>query len=120
MIIVVFEVLLPKDKRDDYLKTAAEIRPVLEKSPGFISVERFQSLSDESKLLSLSTFADEAAVAAWRNELSHRVAQAKGRDGIFTSYRIRVAHVARDYSLEDRMQAPADSQELHKKPIDKW
>lgn len=113
MVAVIFEVI-PKDGRtEDYLDTAARLRPVLETMDGFISVERFQSLTDPKKYLSLSFFRDEAAVRAWRNQPPHRGAQAAGRSEIFSGYRLRIAHVVRDYGLFDRDEAPDDSRERH-------
>ncbi len=113
MIAVIFEVQPAPGRRDEYLSTAAAIKPLLEKIDGFVSVERFQSLTDPDKLLSLSIFRDEAAVNAWRNLAEHRTAQAAGRGGIFSGYRIRVAAVLRDYGLNERDEAPADSRERH-------
>jgi heme-degrading monooxygenase HmoA len=113
MIAVIFEVRPKPERRQEYLDIAAELRPMLERIDGFISIERFQSLSDPGKLLSLSIFRDEAAVRAWRNTEAHRVAQAKGRGGIFADYRIRVAGVLRDYTMQGREETPADSLALH-------
>lgn len=111
MIAVIFEVW--PDRRDDYLDIAAELRAHLKEIDGFISVERFESLTEKGKMLSLSFFRDEAAVQAWRNVAEHRVAQAKGRGGIFKDYRLRIASVVRDYGMNDRAQAPGDSKTLH-------
>lgn len=113
MIAVIFEVEPAEGERETYLNIAASLRSELAELDGFISVERFQSLADPGKLLSLSFFRDEAAVKAWRNLPHHRVAQARGRAGVFTDYRLRVAEVARDYGLSERDQAPGDSQKVH-------
>jgi heme-degrading monooxygenase HmoA len=113
MIAVIFEVEPAPGRRDDYLATAAALKPVLEEIDGFISVERFQSLANPGKVLSLSFFRDETAVAAWRNTRQHRGAQAAGRGDIFSGYRLRVAAVVRDYGLHDRDQAPDDSRAAH-------
>ena len=106
MIAVIFELWPASGRRDDYLDIAAALRPELEAVDGFISVERFQSLTEAGKLLSLSFFRDEAAVAEWRNRPQHRAAQAAGRDGLFTDYRLRLAEVVRDYGLNDRAEVP--------------
>ncbi len=113
MIAVIFEVTISEGRKDDYLDIAANLRPLLEEVEGFISVERFQSLSDPAKLLSLSLFEDEAAVQRWRALSAHRKAQAKGRGGVFADYRLRVAHVIRDYGMTDRAEAPKDSRQAH-------
>ena len=113
MIAVIFEVEPRPEHKQQYLDIAASLRPQLEQIDGFISIERFQSLTDEKKILSLSFFRDEDAVAAWRNTQAHRDAQAKGRDGIFATYRLRIAGVIRDYGMDDRDQAPADSRTAH-------
>lgn len=113
MIAVIFEVIPHADKKQNYLETAAEIRPYLEKIDGFISIERFQSLTDPEKLLSVSFFRDEEALNEWRRLEAHRKAQQVGRASYFRDYRLRVAHVLRDYSMEDREAAPADSLALH-------
>ncbi|WP_129790823.1 antibiotic biosynthesis monooxygenase [Sphingosinicella sp. CPCC 101087] len=113
MIAVLFEVHARHPRRRAYLDLASALRPELERIDGFVSVERFQSLNDEEKLLSLSFFRDEAAVAAWRNLPQHRQAQARGRSGLFDDYRLRIAHVVRDYGLRDRSQAPEDSHRTH-------
>jgi heme-degrading monooxygenase HmoA len=111
MIAVIFEVEPAEGRFDDYLAHAARLRTELEKVPGFISVERFRSLTNPAKLLSLSFWEDEAAVACWRTDGTHRASQKAGRDGIFAGYRLRVAAVLRDYAMaERREQAPADSQ----------
>lgn len=112
MIAIIFEVWPADGRREAYLDHAARLRPELEKMDGFISVERFQSISDPGKMLSLSFWRDEAAVAGWRTHEGHRVVQAAGRGGVFKDYRLRVAGVIRDYGLRDRREeAPADSQE---------
>ena len=113
MIAVIFEVEPADGKKADYLDVAAAMRPMVEEVEGFISVERFQSLTNPEKLLSLSFFEDEAAVERWRALAAHRGAQTKGRKGLFAGYRLRVASVLRDYGLHDRAQAPADSLNIH-------
>jgi heme-degrading monooxygenase HmoA len=110
MIAVIFEVWPAEGHKDEYLGLAAALRPELEKMDGFVSVERFQSLTEPGKLLSLSIWRDEAAVEAWRNHSGHRATQAKGRSGVFADYRLRVAQVVRDYGLRQRAGAPEDSQ----------
>ena len=106
MIGVIFEVWPAEGRRQEYLALAAELRPLLERIDGFIAVERFESLTEAGKLLSLSFFRDEAAVAQWRTVAEHRVAQAAGRSGIFRDYRLRVVGVIRDYGMHNRGQAP--------------
>jgi heme-degrading monooxygenase HmoA len=113
MIAVIFEVLPAAGRKQEYLDLAAALRPELEKIDGFISVERFASLTDEGKILSLSFFRDEVAVRQWRNLESHRAAQSAGRTGIFSDYRIRVAAVMRDYGMFEREQVPRDSLKAH-------
>jgi heme-degrading monooxygenase HmoA len=113
MIAVIFEVWPHADHRSDYFDIAAELRPHLQEIDGFISVERFESLTEEGKILSLSFWRDEAAVAQWRNLEHHRAAQAKGRGGIFANYRLRVASVLRDYGMNERAEAPKDSVNRH-------
>ena len=113
MIAVIFEVCPADGRKQTYLDIAAELRPELERIDGFLSIERFQSLSDETKILSLSFWRDEAAVAAWRNTDHHRSAQQAGRGGVFRDYRLRVAHVLRDYGLKERTEAPADSRQVN-------
>lgn len=113
MIAVIFEVEPVEGRQRDYFDIAAEMRPLLEQVEGFISVERFQSLTTPGKILSLSFFEDEDAVREWRSLSAHRGAQAKGRKGIFRDYRQRVAHVVRDYGMFERDQAPTDSRETH-------
>ena len=113
MIAVIFE-LLPADGRSqDYLDTAADLRPLLDGIDGFLSIERFRSLSIPGKILSLSFWRDEEAVASWRRTEAHRIAQGQGRAGIFSDYRLRVANVNRDYGMRERDQAPADSRAFH-------
>ena len=139
MIAVIFEVWPKPEHRQTYLDIAASLRPQLERIDGFISIERFESLSEPGKILSLSFFRDDAAVAAWRNvedhrhvagidedadrhghvlfydEIveDHRHAQAKGRGKVFADYRLRIAGVIRDYCMQDRAQAPKDSLSAH-------
>ncbi len=106
MIVVLFEVEPNARGADDYLELAAALRPELEKIDGFVSLERFQSLADPTKLLSMSCWRDEAAVREWRNFEAHRRAQHAGRAGLFADYRLRVCSVLRDYGMHDRRQAP--------------
>ena len=113
MIAVIFEVEPAEGEMGHYLDLAAALRGDLEQIDGFISIERFESLSKPGKLLSLSFFRDEAAVAAWRNRPGHRTTQGKGRHGVFADYRLRVAQVMRDYGLNERDEAPADSRAMH-------
>lgn len=109
MMAVIFEVVPRTGARSTYLDLAAELAPKLAAVDGFISVERFQSITNPNKMLSLSFWRDEDAVAQWRRLESHRGAQAVGREHVFARYRMRVAAVVRDYGLDDRAQAPADS-----------
>jgi heme-degrading monooxygenase HmoA len=113
MIAVIFEVEPAEGRREDYLDHAARLRPVLEKIDGFISVERFQSITDPKKVLSLSFWRDEDAVIAWRNTAAHRASQRVGREGVFAGYRLRVASVMRDYGMNERAEAPDDSRLVH-------
>ncbi|MDP3654536.1 MAG: antibiotic biosynthesis monooxygenase [Rhodoferax sp.] len=113
MIAVIFEVLPHAEHRQAYLDTAAHLRAHLEQIDGFVSVERFESLSQPGKVLSLSFWRDEAAVQRWRTLEVHRQAQAAGRDQLFADYRLRVAQVLRDYGLDERQQAPQDSRQAH-------
>ena len=113
MIAVIFEVEPAEGKRDAYLGIAANLRPLLDGIDGFISIERFQSLVDPNRILSLSFWRDEDAVKAWRNTEEHRQAQRAGRGGIFAGYRLRIAHVVRDYGLTERDEAPADSRAVN-------
>ena len=114
MIAVLFEVWPADGQAAHYLDLAAALRPELERIDGFISVERFRSLADPAKLLSLSFWRDEAAVRAWRNQPAHRATQAAGRGGVFAGYRLRIAGVMRDYGMTERAQAPADSRAAHR------
>jgi heme-degrading monooxygenase HmoA len=112
VIAVIFEVW-PQD-RGAYLDIAALLAPLLDGIDGFISIERFESLAEPGKLLSLSFWRDEAAVTRWRNLEAHRAAQARGRGGVLRDYRLRVAQVERDYGFKDRAQAPGDSRAITK------
>jgi len=113
MIAVIFEVWLEDGRTPDYLDIAAELRPLLDEIDGFISIERFTSLSDPGKILSLSFWRDDEAVETWRKQAEHRKAQVRGRKEIMADYRLRVAHVLRDYTKSDRDQAPADNRAIH-------
>lgn len=113
MIAVIFEVEPAEGRETAYLDTAAALRPLLDEIEGFISVERFKSLTHPDKVLSLSFFENEEAVVRWRNTAEHRRAQRMGRGGVFRGYRLRIAHVLRDYGLSERDQAPSDSRAAH-------
>ena len=113
MIAVIFEVVPAPGRQQDYLDLAARLKPELEKMDGFISIERFASLTNEGKILSLSIWRDEESVRRWRNLEGHRAAQAQGRGGVFADYRLRVASVIRDYGMRERDEAPADSRKAH-------
>ena len=109
MLAVIFEVNPTKEGKSEYLQIAAELRKFLENRDGFISIERFQSLTEEGKILSLSFWRDESAIEEWRNILEHRTAQKRGKKFLFRSYRIRVVKVVRDYTETCRDEAPSDS-----------
>jgi len=109
MIAVIFEGIAQDDRKQAYLDTAARLRPLLEHIDGFVSIERFQSLTTPGKVLSLSFWRDEEAVRQWRNVTEHREAQRAGRQSIFADYRLRVAHVMRDYGKNERRKAPDDA-----------
>ena len=113
MIAVIFEAQPHPGRRDAYLDAAARLRPLLEKIDGFVSIERFESLTTPGKILSLSLWRDEEAVRTWRYIEEHRRIQAAGRQSIFADYRLRVAAVIRDYGMNDRAQAPEDSRRAH-------
>ena len=115
MIAVIFEFTPAEGRADEYFDIAASLRPQLERIDGFISIERFESVTSRGKFLSLSFWRDEEAVRAWRNLETHRDAQAKGRGGVFTDYRLRVASVMRDYGMNERTEAPEDSRKAHGK-----
>jgi heme-degrading monooxygenase HmoA len=112
MIAVIFEGIAHDDRKEAYLDTAARLRPLLENIDGFVSIERFQSLTTPGKILSLSFWRDEEAVRQWRNLEPHRQAQRAGRESIFQDYRLRVARVVRDYGMNERGEAPQDSSAL--------
>lgn len=113
MIAVIFEVTPYVGERHRYLDLAGDLRAKLEAMDGFISVERFESLTVRGKLLSLSFWRDEEAVRRWRETEAHRAAQQAGRGGVFADYRLRVADVLRDYGLHERDEAPPDSRAVH-------
>ena len=113
MIAVIFEVEPARGQQEHYLDIAAGLKQSLESIDGFISVERFQSLTNEGKILSLSFFRDEEAITAWRTTQEHRMAQSAGRGGVFENYRLRVANVIRDYGKFERDGAPPDSKQVH-------
>ena len=106
MIAVIFEFQPDPAQTSEYFDVAAELRPLLEDRDGFISIERFESVTSPGRFVSLSFWRDEEAVSQWRAHVEHQAAQAKGRGGVFLDYRLRVAEVARDYSMTDRSQAP--------------
>ena len=113
MIAVIFEVEPSESGRAESFRLAEELRPLLADIDGFISIERFESLTQPGRILSLSFWRDEAAVAAWRNVEAHRAAQAAGRAGVFRDYRLRIGHIVRDYGLHARDTAPPDSAQFH-------
>jgi len=113
MVAVIFEAIPGEGKKDEYFAIAEKLRPALNQIQGFISIERFQSVAHPGKILSLSFWKDEESIAQWRNVEMHRNAQAQGRRSVFSDYRLRVAQVVRDYGMNDREQAPADSKHIH-------
>jgi len=113
MIAVIFEVIPREGHHQTYLDAAAQLRPLLAAADGFVSIERFESLTTPGKILSLSFWRDEEAVAGWRRLEEHRAAQAAGRQSIFQGYRLRVTEVLRDYGMGERSEAPADSRQVH-------
>lgn len=113
MMAVIFEVWPAEGQRDTYLQMAAALREDLLKMDGFLSIDRFESLYEPGKMLSLSFWRDEASLAGWRALDAHRRAQAAGRSHVFGNYRLRIASVVRDYGMDERDEAPADSRSVH-------
>ncbi len=113
MIAVIFEFTPAEGRMPDYFELVAQLKPELDRADGFISLERFESITTPGKYVSLQFWRDEESVAKWRNVQLHRQAQAKGRGGIIADYRLRIATVSRDYTREDRAQAPKDSVAVH-------
>ena len=113
MIAVIFEVIPNPSRKQEYLDIAAKLFPLLVEIDGFLSIERFESLTEKGKMLSLSFWRDEQSVRQWRRLEMHRAAQKKGRNEIFENYRLRIAEVSRDYGMVRREQAPKDSREFH-------
>jgi len=113
MIAVIFEFTPAEGRFADYKALADGLADDVRQSDGFISIERFESITTKGKFVSLSFWRDEEAVRRWRNLQKHREAQKKGRGGIFKSYRLRIAQVVRDYTMDERAQAPADSVKVH-------
>jgi len=113
MIAVIFEFTAAPERRDEYLELAAGLNQAVKDFDGFLGIERFQSLSSPDRYLSLSFWRDEEAVRKWRNLQQHRAAQAKGRGGIFSAYRLRICSVIRDYGMRERGEAPRDSIAAH-------
>jgi heme-degrading monooxygenase HmoA len=113
MIAVIFEAQPHPGRKDDYLDAATTLRPLLAAIDGFVAIERFESLTQPGKILSLSFWRDEDAVRQWRNVEEHRRIQGGGRTAIFADYRLRVAQVLRDYGMHNRAQAPDDSRKAH-------
>ena len=106
MHVVIFELQPKSEGFEEYLDLAAALKCDLEKIEGFISIERFQSMTIDGKILSLSFWKTEDAIAEWRDQVNHREAQSRGYNNLFESYRLRVAEVKRDYTMTDREQAP--------------
>jgi heme-degrading monooxygenase HmoA len=113
MIAVIFEFTAADGRFADYKQLAEGLGEEVRRFDGFLSIERFQSISDPARFVSLSFWRDEEAVRRWRNLQKHREAQAKGRRGIFSNYRLRICSVIRDYGMQERGEAPKDSQLLH-------
>jgi heme-degrading monooxygenase HmoA len=113
MIAVIFEFTPAEGRFADYKALAEGLSEHVRDFEGFISIERFESITNKGKFVSLSFWRDEECVRKWRNVQKHREAQAKGRGGIFTGYRLRIAQVIRDYDMDKREQAPGDSRKVH-------
>jgi len=113
MIAVIFEFTPAPGRFPDYMELVGQLKPELDKADGFLSLERFESITAPGKFVSLQFWRDEASVAKWRQLQKHREAQKKGRGGIFASYRLRIAGVIRDYTMDERAQAPSDSVAAH-------
>jgi len=118
MIAVIFEARVSGEAQAEYLDLAAKLKPLLSELDGFIFIKRFQSVTNTSKMLSLSFWRDESAVAAWRNLPDHRRVQAAGRDHVFTDYHLCIAAIMRDYSMSSRNEVPPDSRTFHKEATD--
>jgi heme-degrading monooxygenase HmoA len=113
MIAVIFEFTPTPGRFAEYMDLVGRLKPELEKAEGFVSLERFESITAPGKFVSLQFWRDEESVRRWRNLQQHREAQKRGRGGIFASYRLRIAGVLRDYTMDQRDEAPRDSVAAH-------
>jgi heme-degrading monooxygenase HmoA len=113
MIAAIAEIFLKDNQMQEYTDFAAQLKPLVDKIEGFISNERFQSVADPNKILSLSFWENEESIKQFRNLELHRLAETKSRESIFSDYRIRIANVSRDYGMVDRKEAPTDSKMFH-------
>ncbi|HEY7239345.1 MAG TPA: antibiotic biosynthesis monooxygenase [Burkholderiales bacterium] len=113
MIAVIFEFTPAAGRFPDYMELVGTLKADLDQADGFISLERFESITTKGKFVSLQFWRDEESVRKWRILQRHREAQKRGRAGIFESYRLRIASVVRDYTMDERAQAPADSVKVH-------
>src|SRR5688500_8008896 len=113
MIAVIFEFTPAEGRFKDYMALVDTLREDLAKAEGFISLERFESITNRGKFVSLQFWRDDECVRKWRNLQKHREAQKQGRSSIFKSYRLRIASVIRDYEMDRRDQAPEDSLKVH-------
>lgn len=111
-IIVLFEVKPTKEGMDRYLELAKMLKPMLNGFKGFQSAERFRSISDDGKLLSMSVWDSEDDIKIWRNIAEHRLSQAEGKNKLFENYKITICSTIREYGLNDRENAPKDSNEF--------
>lgn len=113
MIAVIFEVTPAEGRAPDYFSMAMSLKADVEAVDGFISVERFESVTTPGKYVSLSFWRDEEALQNWRRHGRHRMMQKAGRESVFADYRLRIAGVIRDYGMNERAEAPEDSVALH-------
>ena len=118
-VVVLFEVTPTAEGKVRYLELAAQLKLLLSDAKGFIHSERFSSLNEEGKLLSLNVWENEESVKKWRNELHHRMSQSEGRERLFENYRITVAYVIREYDDYNRREAQEEYNEyFHNKQAD--
>ena len=79
---------------DEYFRVAARMRELALTQFGCVE---FQSVSEGNDEISLSYWADEASILAWKKHAEHVIAQQLGRERWYESYRVEIAAITRRY-----------------------
>ena len=79
-----------------YSQAAMRMLELAREQPGFLGVE---SAREDGLGITVSYWASEAAILAWKHHAEHRAVREQGRSTWYSAFHTRVCKVERDYTF---------------------